>query len=72
MIGDHWGDWLATSCPALLLRGRDSRVTTDEHLQQMARRRKNTQPQTLDGGHALHVDNPRGFHRAVRSFLDQL
>ncbi len=28
MIGDHWGDWLATSCPALLLRGRDSRVTT--------------------------------------------
>jgi len=72
MIGDHWSDWLATSCPALLLRGRESRVTTQEHLEQMARRRKNTQLQTLDGGHALHVDNPRGFYRAVHSFLGQL
>jgi pimeloyl-ACP methyl ester carboxylesterase len=24
--GDHWKDWLATDCPALVIRGRDSRV----------------------------------------------
>ncbi len=72
MIGDHWHDWLATTCPALLLRGSESRVTTPEQVEQMAKRRRNTQLLTLDGGHALHMDNPAGFNAAVRKFLDHL
>jgi pimeloyl-ACP methyl ester carboxylesterase len=72
MIGDHWHDWLATTCPALLLRGSESRVTTAEHVEQMAKRRRNTQLLTLEGGHALHADNPAGFNNAVRAFLKSL
>jgi esterase len=26
--GDHWPDWLGSKCPALLIRGTDSRVTS--------------------------------------------
>ena len=36
--GDHWADWLATQCPALLIRGRESRVTTQSQLAEMAAR----------------------------------
>ena len=67
--GDHWKDWLATGCPALLIRGRESRITTQDHLEQMAARRPNTRLVTLDGGHVVHQDNPNGFAVAVREFL---
>lgn len=70
--GDHWADWLATDCPALLIRGRESRLTTAEIIEQMAARRPNTSVVTLDGGHVLHVDNPIGFTDAVRTFLQSL
>lgn len=72
MVGDHWSDWLASTCPALILRGRESRVTTQELVQEMAARRPNTLLMTLDGGHALHLDNPSGFNTAVREFLRNL
>jgi esterase len=72
LIGDHWTDWRATQCPALLLRGEESRVTTAEQCEQMAARRPNTQLITIDGGHALHIDNPAGFNAAVKSFLQNL
>src|SRR5207302_5229186 len=32
MAGNHWTDWLATDCPALVIRGADSRVTTDAEM----------------------------------------
>ena len=67
--GDHWKDWLASDCPALILRGRDSRLTSQEHLEQMASRRPNTQLFTLDGGHVIHQDNPAEFAKVVRTFL---
>jgi pimeloyl-ACP methyl ester carboxylesterase len=38
----------------------------------MAKRRRNTQLLTLEGGHALHADNPAGFNNAVRAFLKSL
>jgi esterase len=64
------GGWrLALSCPALLIRGSDSRVTIAAHLEQMATRRANTQLCTLDGGHIVHHDNPTAFAKAVRVFL---
>jgi len=72
LVGDHWQDWLANTCPALLLRGRESRVTNPDQLERMAEQRPNTTLVTLEGGHALHVDNPIGFISAVRAFLDTL
>ena len=70
--GDHWDDWLATDCPALLIRGRESRVTTADHIAQMAARRPHTRLQTLEGGHVVHRDNPTAFTAAVQAFLDTL
>jgi esterase len=67
--GDHFDDWLASSCPVLLLRGSNSRVTSPEHLQEMAARRRNTSLEALDGGHVIHVDAPAAFVECVRRFL---
>lgn len=67
--GNHWNDWLRTDCPCLLIRGQDSRVLTQEHAKQMASKRPNTNLQVLDGGHAVHRDNPIGFTNALKSFL---
>jgi pimeloyl-ACP methyl ester carboxylesterase len=72
LCGDHWRDFLATACPALLIRGSQSRVTTAEHLEEMANRRPNTTLLTLDGGHILHMDQSAPFNTAVRHFLDSL
>jgi len=70
--GDHWKDWLASDCPALLIRGKDSRVTTQAHMEQMASRRKNARLEVLDGGHVVHMDNPAGFAKTVKEFLQEL
>ncbi len=70
--GDYWADWLATTCPALLIRGRESRVTTPAVVEQMAARRPNTRLVTLEGGHVVHRDNPTGFTSAVQAFLRDL
>lgn len=70
--GDHWKDWLASDCPALLIHGLNSRVTAQPHLEQMALRRPNTRLQLLEGGHVAHMDNPTAFNEAVRGFLQDL
>lgn len=70
--GDHWQDWLATSCPALRIRGLHSPLTTQSHFDEMAARRPNTYLKTLEGGHVVHFDNPIGFTGAVRAFLQEL
>ena len=70
--GDHWADWLSTVCPALLIRGAESRVTSASHLEEMARRRPNTRLVTLAGGHVVHADNPEAFAATVREFLERL
>ncbi|MES2788842.1 MAG: alpha/beta hydrolase [Planctomycetota bacterium] len=69
--GDHWSDWLATTCPALLFRGSESRLTTQSQFDQMALRRPNTILRVLHCGHAVHVDQPDTFHEIVREFLLQ-
>jgi esterase len=71
LCGDHWQDWLATTCPALLVRGRESRVTTQEAMEQMVSRRPNTRLETLDAGHIVHFDNLPAFASAVRKFQDE-
>ena len=70
--GDHWADWLASDCPALLIRGVESRVTTAEQVEEMAKRRPNTRLVSIEGGHVVHIDNPVGFTEAVRAFLRDL
>lgn len=69
MAGTHWNDWCATTCPALLVRGSDSRVTTSSEASEMVTRRPNTQLVTLSGGHVVHGDSPDAFAEAVRRFL---
>jgi esterase len=67
--GDHWDDWLASKCPALLIRGRDSKITTATQFEEMAAQRPLTTMVTLNGGHVLHADDPAGFVQAVRTFV---
>ncbi len=67
--GDHWDDWLASTCPALVIRGGESRVTKPEHLEEMARRRPGTELRVVQGGHVVHMDNLAGVVEAVRGFL---
>ena len=68
--GDHWADWLATDCPALLIGGRDSRVTAIAHLDEMAARRAHTRLVILEGGHVVHFDSPRVSRRRCGSFWE--
>ena len=71
LIGDYWDDWLASSCPALLIRGEASRVTSQAHLEEMATRRRNTVFRQLPGGHVVHFDSPDEFTHAMRGFLTE-
>ena len=69
MAGTYWNEWCATTCPALIVRGSDSRVTTAAEASEMVARRPNTQLVTLRGGHVLHDDDPQAFADVVRAFL---
>jgi len=70
--GDHWNDWLATDCPALLVRGSESRISKADMLEEMARRRPHTRLETLHAGHVVHADDAAGFTHLVREFLGTL
>lgn len=72
LIGDNWNDWLATTCPALVVRGTQSKVVDGEVLKSMAERRQNTQLLSLDAGHVTHHDDAEKFYAAVRRFIEQL
>ena len=67
--GDYWNDWLGSACPALLIRGEESRVTSPAHLEEMAALRPNTIFRQLPGGHVVHFDSPETFAHTMRSFL---
>lgn len=69
LLGEYWSDWLATVCPALLLRGAESRVTSQAHLEEMAARRPNTVFRQLPGGHVVHFDSLEAFAQTISSFL---
>jgi len=72
MQGNYWNDWLRVKCPALVVRGRESRVTTREQLKEMAHRRPNSIFVELEGGHIVHQDSPEAFCGELRSFLQRL
>ncbi|WP_409240367.1 alpha/beta fold hydrolase [Streptomyces sp. PA5.6] len=70
--GDHWSDWLASDCPALLVRGSRSTVLSEEHAKDMAARRPHTRLIELPTGHAVHETVPHEFAAAVNGFLSSL
>ncbi|MGI5490516.1 alpha/beta fold hydrolase [Microtetraspora malaysiensis] len=73
LIGDWWPDWLASTCPALLVHGRDSFVMPTAMAVEMAERRPGTVLREFPGcGHWVHDDDPDGFADAVREFLAAL
>jgi pimeloyl-ACP methyl ester carboxylesterase len=67
--GDHWADWLASDCPALLLYGERSPVVSAALAEAMVRRRPGTRAVAIDADHFLHRDRPEAFTAAVRPFL---
>ncbi|MFF3920601.1 alpha/beta fold hydrolase [Streptomyces sp. NPDC001852] len=69
--GDHWDDWTATTCPALLLRGTKG-VIAPEQATAMTERRPGTRLVELDADHTLPTSAPTGFADAVRTFLTSL
>ena len=69
--GDWWSDWLASTCPALVIRGTESRAVQAPVMDAMARRRPGTTIVALDAGHVAHEENLPDFLSAFRAFLDE-
>jgi len=70
--GDHWDDWLASGCPALLIRGTRSQVFEAGQAHAMVERRPNARLVELDADHFVHDADPERFAEAVRGFLRSL
>ncbi|BFV56620.1 alpha/beta hydrolase [Kitasatospora sp. CMC57] len=70
--GDHWADWLGSSCPALLVRGNRFPSLSEELATAMTARRPGTRLVTLETDHFVHEADPVGFAAAVREFLGSL
>ncbi|MFB8277325.1 alpha/beta fold hydrolase [Nocardia colli] len=66
--GDHWADWLASTCPALLIRATQG-VVAREQAEAMIERRPNTRMVELDTDHFIYANDPDGFAKAVNEFL---
>lgn len=67
--GDHWKQWLASDCPALLVHGLRSRVLPASQALEMTDRRPGTAYRSLDADHFVPTADPEGLAAAVREFL---
>lgn len=70
--GEFWDEWRATTCPALVVRGSESRAVDGAILERMAEVRPHTQLVTIEAGHVVHHDAPSLFLAAVEDFLAAL
>ncbi|MGG4454385.1 alpha/beta fold hydrolase [Brevibacillus porteri] len=71
--GEWWSDWLASSCPILLIHGKKSFVLDEKQAERMVTERPNTNLASFaECGHDIHSTDPDGYYRAVRSFLNEL
>ncbi|THA64989.1 alpha/beta hydrolase [Streptomyces sp. A0642] len=70
--GDHWAQWLASDCPALVINGRTSQVLPAGQAAAMTSRRPHTTLVTLDTDHFVQLQDPKGFAGVVREFLETL
>ncbi|PYC65769.1 alpha/beta hydrolase [Micromonospora arborensis] len=66
--GDHFDDWTATTCPALLVHATKG-VIPPEQVRAMVERRANTVSAELDADHLIYTTAPDAFAAAVRAFL---
>ncbi|MGW1025930.1 alpha/beta fold hydrolase [Streptomyces sp. NPDC002577] len=66
--GDHWDDWTATTCPALLVHGTKG-IIPPEQIRAMVERRAGTLSAELDADHLIYTTAPEAFAAAVRGFL---
>jgi esterase len=72
-LGDWWSDWLASTCPALLLHGQRSTLLSTEMAHQMVRRRSGTQlVEFPEAGHWIHDDDPASCTAAILDFLSKI
>lgn len=70
--GNWWFDFLASSCPVLLLHGKKSWVVKQEHIEEMAVRRENTEYIVFNkSGHTVNLEEPKLFFETVQQFLDK-
>lgn len=67
--GDHWLDWLATSIPALVLRGTRSFVLSEALAREMAERRPHVTLKAFNAGHMISFDQPEAYAEAIVDFL---
>lgn len=68
--GIWWEDWLASSCPILLIHGGKSFILSTEHAKRMEARRPNTKLIVFEQcGHGVHSDDLNGYYQAVNNFL---
>jgi esterase len=70
--GDSWDEWMVSTCPALVVRGTNSKAVDGKVLESMAARRPNTELVSLEAGHVTHHDDPAGFVSSVQAFLRKL
>jgi pimeloyl-ACP methyl ester carboxylesterase len=70
--GQHWDQWRATTCPALIIRGTESRAVDGTVLERMASVRPNTRIASFKAGHVVHHDAPEQFLSTVQAFLASL
>lgn len=69
MNGDLWPEWLASDCPALVIRAAQSPLTDAAAQRAMAERRPNTRYVEIESGHSIHVDAPQALVDTLRPFL---
>ncbi|WP_433565311.1 alpha/beta fold hydrolase [Nocardia sp. CA-151230] len=69
--GDHWSDWIAGTCPALLIRAAHGVIPADM-AEAMRDRRPGTRMVELDTDHFVYAGDPAGFADAVNDFLSSL
>ncbi|GGS35131.1 alpha/beta fold hydrolase [Actinokineospora fastidiosa] len=69
LVGDWWPDWLAATCPALLVHGADSFLLPTPMARDMAARRPGTTLRVFPGGHWVHDEHPGLVAAAIAEFL---
>ncbi|MEU9831630.1 alpha/beta fold hydrolase [Streptosporangium sp. NPDC048047] len=67
--GDHWADWTASTCPALVIRATRGGVISAGDARAMVERRPGTRLVELETDHFVYAADPGGVASAVAEFL---
>ncbi|NOU93216.1 alpha/beta fold hydrolase [Paenibacillus sp. LMG 31456] len=71
--GIRWEEWLASTCPILLVHGKKSWALKLEEAERMVSRRPHTKLEVFEEcGHGVHSDDLNGFYQVVKNFFDGL